>query len=92
MASSPPEENLLPLFVGSIINYTCSNATEVAQWATHIFSRPKLAPDKDVRNGIDPIDSTLPRTLHRAVPRPPTVQAWVYYAVRLINSFIFLSN
>ena len=24
--------------------------------------------------------------------RPPTVQAWVYYAVRLINSFIFFSN
>ena len=26
------------------------------------------------------------------LPRPPTVQAWVYYAVRLINSFIFFSN
>ena len=25
-------------------------------------------------------------------PRPPTVQAWVYYAVRLINELIFFNN
>ena len=31
MARSRTEENRLPLSVGSIINYTCSNATEVAQ-------------------------------------------------------------
>ena len=28
----------------------------------------------------------------RGQPRPPTVQAWVYYAVRLINLFSFFSN
>ena len=27
-----------------------------------------------------------------AQPRPPTVQAWVYNAVRLMNSFIYFSN
>ena len=36
MARSSPVENLLPLFVGSIINYTCSNATEVAQWTAPV--------------------------------------------------------
>ena len=34
--------------------------------------------------------STRPIGCGRA--RPPTVQAWVYYAVLLINSFIFFSN
>ena len=29
---------------------------------------------------------------HGPVARPPTVQAWVYYAVRLINCLIFFSN
>ena len=40
---------------------------------------------------VDLIDWSHP-TPPRAVPRPPTVRAWVYYAVRLINSFIFFSN
>ena len=49
LARSPSEENRLPLFAGSNINY-CSNATEVAQWATPRCSRPQPAMDNGVRD------------------------------------------
>ena len=42
MTRTPPEKNLLILFVRSTINYTCSNATEVAQWVSPSYSRPPL--------------------------------------------------
>ena len=38
MARGLIEEYLLPLFVGSIINYTYSNVTEIAQWSTLIIA------------------------------------------------------
>ena len=45
-------ENLLPLFVGQIIN-TCSNATEarlLMQWAAPSCSRPQPAADNGDRD------------------------------------------
>ena len=44
-------ENILPLFVGSIINYTVSNAPEVAQLVTPSCSRPQPATDNGVEEG-----------------------------------------
>ena len=35
----PPEENLLLLFAGQL-SITCSNATEIVQWATPSYRRP----------------------------------------------------
>ena len=48
MARIPLVVNLLALFVASIINYLQYNATEVAQWAAPICSRPQPATDTGV--------------------------------------------
>ena len=65
MARSPPKWNLLPLFVGSIIN-NFSNITEEAQWATPSCSRPQPATNNGVRDGRFNCLSVTP-TLYRAV-------------------------
>ena len=50
IAKYPYEENLLSLFVGLNITYTCSKVTEVAQWAALISSRPQSATHSGVRD------------------------------------------
>ena len=55
------------VFVRSIMNYcTCSNAAEVAHWATPSCSRPQLVRTISSET-LDPIDWPLPSTLYRAV-------------------------
>ena len=55
-------------------------------------SSNRLTVHRLVSHAFDPHFHSIPRAVNTAVPRPPTVQAWVYYAVRLINLFIFFSN
>ena len=67
MAMSPqPEENLVPPFMGSIIN-TCSNAIEVAKWPTLSCRRPQAATNYVVRDGRSNWQA-VSRTIYRAVP------------------------
>ena len=49
MAKSFPDDNLLPLLVGST-STTCYNAAEVAQWATTSCSQPQAATNNGVRD------------------------------------------
>ena len=55
----PSVENLLPPFVGSIISYVCSNATEVAQLAAPSCNRRQPAA-RMTSETVDPIDWSLP--------------------------------
>ena len=51
VARSLSVENLLPQNVEWIINYTCSNVTEIAQWGAPSCSRPQPANKNVVRDG-----------------------------------------
>ena len=62
----PQWKNLLPEFVGSI-SITCSNVTEVAQWATPSCSRPQPATNRALET-VDSIGWPLPPTVHRVMP------------------------
>ena len=79
LASSPPYENLLPLFVGSIVNYF-SNSTEATKLATSCFSRPQPTTDNGILDGCSnwlpvthyPLQSSTP--LHSANARHKSVR------------------
>ena len=49
LARSSSADNRLQLFVGQI-STTCSNATEVAQWATPSCYLPQTAMDNGIRD------------------------------------------
>ena len=66
MARSLPVENLLPLNVGSIIEYL-QNATEVAKCGALSCSRPQPATDNGVRDGRSNWQ-VVTLTLYKAVP------------------------
>ena len=55
--------------MGSIINYTCSNATEVAQWAAPSCSLPHSATDNGIIDGRSNWLAVTP-PFPGAVPRP----------------------
>ena len=64
----PPEESLLPLYVGSIIINYFSNATKVAQWGAPCCSRSYSATDNGARDGRFNWPYVPPCTHFRAVP------------------------
>ena len=74
MATVPPVKNLLPLFVGSIINYTCSNANKVAQWAIPSCSRPLLATVNGARDGSSNWLAVTPHPLQCSTTWVPLAQ------------------